>query len=80
MIWRIFNALFGWQYVIAECGYHKEVSARRVNKYGSKFYYKCSGKLVLINKHKYSHEPLMLPLSMSQEDFDRMVEINNEKV
>ena len=80
MIWKLMNMLFGWQYIIAECGYHRDVKIRRVNKYGNKFYYKCSGKLILVKKYKYSNEPTAVPLSMSQEDFDKMVEVNHEKV
>ena len=80
MIWKIFNKLFGWQYVLAECGYKKDVSIKRVEKLGNKFYYRCNGRILLVQKHKYSHEPTIVPYTMSQENFDKMVEINYAEV
>ena len=75
-MWRIWNKLFGWHYVITECGYAKDSCVARVVKLGSKFYCKANDKIHLIKKAKYNYDKVFLPLSMSQEEFDTMIKLN----
>jgi len=79
MIWRLMNKLFGWHYIYVECGYHKKTKKTRVKKLGNKFYYECEGKVLLIKKAKFSNEINILPLSMSQDEFNKMLDINLEE-
>ena len=77
-MWRIFNILFGWNYIYAECGYVKKACVTRVRKFGGKYYYKNGGRFELIKKHKYESDSRCFPLSMNQEEFDMMVKANEE--
>jgi hypothetical protein len=77
-MWRLWNKIFGWHYIIVECGYNENVKNARVRKLGDKYYYHCNGKILLVSKAKYSNDAKNLPLTMSQAQFDKMIEINTE--
>jgi len=77
-MWRLWKIIFGYEYVIAECGYNRNVHNIRVHKLGNKFYYKCDGKIILIEAPRFGNDNKVFPLSMNQEDFNKMLEINKD--
>jgi len=78
-MWRLWRLIFGWHYVIVECGYYKKVMNARVRKLGNKFYYQCDNKIQLILHPRFGNDSKVFPLSMDQVEFDKMIEINKDE-
>ena len=80
MIWRLLNKLLGWEYILGECGYSSDMKVVRVHKLGNKFFYRCKNQYIMIAKQRFHNSDKMIPLSMSQEQFDQMIKINEERL
>jgi len=74
-MWRIFNRLFGWHYVLYDFAYGTYVARIKTAPNGKPMvYYCCTGWYMIDGFHKK-----MAPLTLSDEEFEKFCKEKGDK-